>query len=282
MITAPNYSKLCRALNLTIKQHSRGSAFESFGEVNMAEVVRFTLTRKVISRLIAIQVLVAVILGILSMIAAYFGYVMGHDRVYGFVPQLYADLEGNVPSWYSSLLILFNAGLLFVAWSYAKSRRSAYTYHWLILAIIFTFLSIDEVSSTHTYLVEPVSRMLNTGGTLYLAWVIPYGLFALVVGISYIRFLFSLPKRQGLGFFLAGAVYVFAAAGMELIESPLEEVGDVFNMYYATLASIEESLEMIGMTIFNYALLDHLRANSNSVVFFHEDELTEPKIETSS
>jgi hypothetical protein len=66
---------------------------------------------------------------------------------------------------------------------------------WIILSIIFLFLSVDNISSIHERLATPTRYLLGTSGFLYYAWVIPYSMALCVFVPLYSKFLLSLPKK---------------------------------------------------------------------------------------
>lgn len=177
---------------------------------------------------------------------------------YGFVPLFDLDGERNVPSLFSGLLILSCGVLLSLIALGGRGRRVGRTY-WLGLAAIFLFLAVDEVVSLHERLIEPLRAALHTSGVLYFAWLIPYGIAGLLVGVAYARFLFRLPPATRNRMVVAGLVYVAGAAGLEMAGGwYLEQLGGQHNLYYELLTTCEESLEMYGMILFARALLRYM------------------------
>jgi hypothetical protein len=158
--------------------------------------------------------------------------------------------EGNVPSWYASLLPLICAGLL--AWISAIEQTDRA--HWRGLALGFLYISIDEAVSLH----ELLSALFDTEGVLRFGWVIPAGVLVLVLGLVYVGFLRRLARPTARRFVLAGALYVTGAVVFEL---PLgwwtDQYGDD-SLGYALIDWCEETLEFIGLTVFAAALLAHL------------------------
>src|SRR5215208_5096619 len=66
------------------------------------------------------------------------------------------DKEANVPTLYSSVTILFCAGLLaLIAGARKKGGKRDYLY-WAGLAVIFLFLSVDETAGLHERLIKPL------------------------------------------------------------------------------------------------------------------------------
>lgn len=206
--------------------------------------------RKIIAGLtIATALLVA---ANLAGLVAKFHY--GEHSLHGLVPLFDLDRERNIPSLFATALILFCAGL---AGAIARSgeNRSG----WLGLALIFTFLAADELVSLHERLIEPLRAALHTSGLLYFAWLIPYGLAVVLLGLLYLRFLLRLPGATRRRLIAAGVVYLAGAVGLEMIGGAyLETLGDRHNLSYELLTTLEETLEMAGMTLLARGLLLHI------------------------
>jgi len=171
--------------------------------------------------------------------------------------------EGNFPSLYSAFAIFFASGLLYII---AKStKRKKEYYNWMGLSFVFLFLSLDEWFSLHEKLAVPTRELLSTSGIFTFAWIIPYGIVLLIFTLAYLRFLFYLPKKTKYLFVTAGSIYVAGALGMEMVGGMIYELYGRHNLYYAIEYTIEESLEMIGIVIFIYALMGYICKNISSI-----------------
>jgi len=184
----------------------------------------------------------------------------GLRSAFGLVPLFNLSYEGNLPTWYASLLLLACAALLFLIGQLAASGRLPYRWHWRCLGLIFLYISIDEAVMIHESLNAPLRDALALGGIFYFAWVIPFALLLLVLFLAYLRFLLRLPRRFGALFVLAGAVYVGGALGTELPISAWYEVHGGDNLVYGLLNLGQESLEILGASIFCAALVGYLAA----------------------
>ncbi len=121
-------------------------------------------------------------------------------------------------------------------------------------------MAIDEDASLHELLIEPVRDLLPVAGPLYFAWVIPYGLAVLAIGVLYLRFVWSLTVRTRGLFIGAGSLYLAGALGFESVGGwYFSRHGDIEDLPYSLLVATEEFLEMSGVILFIYALLDYLR-----------------------
>jgi hypothetical protein len=187
--------------------------------------------------------------------------------------QFNLNEEANVPTFFSSLILLMAAGLLFFI--YATVQKSAKNKsYWLILSLIFIFLCLDEATQIHDELnLTFQSRYSTLPGFLSLGWVIPYFFMVLVVGISFTRFLFSLPSRTRNLFFLSGIIYVFGALILELFEGK-EYKHNGFSTSLFVFQTVQEVLEMGGVILFIYALLDYMGSFKTSVII----DVKEPEL----
>lgn len=210
-------------------------------------------------KILGIMISCVIFLHILAMIS-WFGF--GHDSVKGLVPLLHMQFEQNLPTYFSSFQLLVAAMLLGICAYDCKLNNGRRFWHWVGLALIFVFLSFDETAEIHERFSVITANLLGTSGNLKYAWVIPFGLFAAVVLVTYFRFLLNLPRKIGWIFFMAGGIYVFGAAGLEVFESRLhEDSGTIRTFEYMNLVTIEETLEILGVYLFIFGLLAYLTHN---------------------
>jgi hypothetical protein len=165
------------------------------------------------------------------------------------------DAEGNIPAWFSSSILLLCSVLLGVITHAVKRAGDRYSLFWGILSIVFVLMSLDETASFHERLIYPLRSLLDTGGLLYFAWVIPGGAFVVIFGLVYVRFLFNLPVTIRRLFIAAGALYVSGSVGLEMIGGLVSDLRGEGNLLYIALFTVEDLLEMSGATIFLYALV---------------------------
>lgn len=157
------------------------------------------------------------------------------------------DEENNLPTWFSSYLLLNNA---LVLWLIAASKSDAYRIYWIVLAIGFVVLSIDEVAGLH----ETFNTAIDTN------WAIFGGLIVLGVGVCMIPFLLSLPFRLALWFIISGSIFIGGAIGVELLSEDLNEE----TMTYAYASALEEGMEMLGALLFLFVNLKEMKNNGET------------------
>jgi hypothetical protein len=168
------------------------------------------------------------------------------------------DIERSIPTWFSSAQLLLCAILLALIAQVKQVVRDGYRFHWAMLSAIFVLFSIDEALAFHERSIKPLRNALNTSGFLHFAWVIPAALFVLVMLLFYRRFLLHLPAKTRRLFLVAGGIYVMGSLGMEILSGPVWEAVGKYRLIKDLLIVVEETLELIGIEIFIYALLMYL------------------------
>src|SRR5688572_22379392 len=165
------------------------------------------------------------------------------------VGLLSLSYEGNLPTWYSSALLLACSALLaLIARGAADHRR-----RWTLLAVLFGYLSIDESVGLH----EQLNSLVELGGPLYYGWILPAAAIVVALGLAYLRFVIALPAPTRRRVILAGCLYVGGALLMEIPLGLWTEAHGDGNLGYALIDFAEESLEMTGASLFLVALLRH-------------------------
>jgi hypothetical protein len=166
------------------------------------------------------------------------------------------NTEKNIPTFYSALALLFSSILLFLIAIYNKKYNLKY-YSWILLSIVFLFLSFDEILELHEHFVRLTQRLLSLSGFGTAYWTIPYLIATIILFLSLVRFLKELPIRTLKLFVLAGIIFIAGSVGMEIFGGRVEEIIGRQNIAYVFLYTIEEILEKIGVIIFIYALTSY-------------------------
>ena len=175
------------------------------------------------------------------------------------------DREGNLPTWYSSSMILICAALLWTAGRLCDASGERWARYWKMLSAIFVLLSIDEAAAIHEKTILPLRSLLQTSGLLFFPWILPAALFVIILSIVYWRFFFDLPRKVRTLFACAGILYLLGTLGLEAVSGLLAERhgfledGSVgFGEGFQMLATVEELMEMLGVVLFIYGLLLYL------------------------
>jgi hypothetical protein len=199
-------------------------------------------------------------------------YLTGHAQVYGLVWLFDVDAEKNIPTVFSTLLLLFAALLLAVITVLERKQTCSPVSQWALLSFGFLFMAADEAWSLHERLNNPVSKLLGDGnfGIFYYAWVLPGIALVLVLALCFLRFLLRLPAKTKRTFIIAATLYIGGAIGVELIGGRFIALHKTPNLTYSMIVTVEESLEMAGVIIFIRALLVFIADNYKEVQFRFE------------
>lgn len=194
-------------------------------------------------------------------------HVFGVDLPYDALSRLDVDGEMTVPAWFSALDLFFCALLMVAIAQLEHGHR--FVRYWWVLAAGFTILSLDEAVSLHEAVNDRIKSAF-TGAPAF-AWAIPGMLLAAAVGFCFVPFLRHLPRRYASLFLVAGAVYVFAAGGLELIAGKIidahggEDIETSSNNFpYVAETTVEEFLEMASVAVFVFALLTYIEGAGRS------------------
>lgn len=110
-------------------------------------------------------------------------------------------------------------------------------------------LSIDEVASLHETVSPTIRDALGVGGFLYYAWLIAALLMVAIVGALLTPWFVSLPQRLRITILVAGGLFLAGTVVLELIGGYLADTGTRMSTEWTVVASIEESLELIGVAV---------------------------------
>jgi len=196
--------------------------------------------------------------------------------VYLFAWIFNVDKEGSIPSLYSSISLIFCASLLgFIAFS-KYFYRSKYVLQWFLLSTIFLGAAWDEATQIHerfigNRLTREVASFLGIDITQvgFASWTIVVLPIVFLGCIFFFKVYSTLPRRErGLVlysgfFFFSGAVIVELMTSLIWTQSGY----DRNTIYWSVMVAIEESLEMLGVAFFIYALLSYIAQDVSQISF---------------
>ncbi|MBT8084653.1 MAG: hypothetical protein HKP32_04610 [Woeseia sp.] len=191
-------------------------------------------------------ILLAVVVNLVVIHVGLFVYNYTVDELHWLLLQMFdLDDERNLPTWFSSFLLLNNAFFIFV---YARSVKTRQKIYWQLLAVGFFLLAMDEVAGFHD--------TFNTA--IDMNWAIFGGILVLFVATLLVPFLLSLPKKFALRLLVAGFLYVSGAVGVELMSEDM----DAESVSYTLATALEEGLEMFGALMCLYTMLIEMQKNN--------------------
>lgn len=162
----------------------------------------------------------------------------------------------NLPTFYSAVALLLCSMILWIISIFHKANKEKYI-PWLGLALIFCFLSLDEILALHEHLVLITKNLFNLSGFGEAYWIIPYGIALIFFTIVYSKFLLSLPRNIIKLMVISAFVFISGSIGFDLLQQIQFELHGRSNWPHALLYTCEEFLEMFGVIIFIYALTSY-------------------------
>ncbi len=249
--------------------------------------MKVSFSRRFAVRSSVIFILTALSLSILSFVSTEQFYRAFLEPVIGLTPGLGIDLsngittlnvnsEHNIPTWFSTSLLLLCAVVLGGITYFKKQAGERYVRQWGGLSIIFAYLSMDEGAGIHEIASRALRSWLQTGGLLYYPWVILAAVLVVVFVLGYLGFLSHLPVRFRWLFIAAGATYVGGSLGGEIVGAYLDySLGkEPSSLLNSAQRSIEEFMEMTGAALFLYSLMRYTDQLKEVAVEaeFHQDE----------
>jgi hypothetical protein len=174
---------------------------------------------------------------------------LGHGYLFGFSRLLALQGETNIPAMFSAAAL----GACSIV-AFANRRRLGKVHPdrsaWSILAWVFAFMALDEAVMIHE-MADDIGRRVGAGGVFQHVGVFVYVPVVLWLSCRLFPFWLRQEKQLQVWFVVAGAVYVLAAAGLELPENWLESRGVSYDDIRLKLLFItEESGEMLAVAMF--------------------------------
>jgi hypothetical protein len=173
------------------------------------------------------------------------------ELVDALLPKLSLSYEGNLPTWFSSSLLLVCA---IVAGAIASAQPPWHRHWWGITAIL-AWMSLDEAAELH----EHLGGRIGTTGLLYFDWVIPAAGVVAIIAVIYWPFVRALAPATRTRLVIAAAIYLGGALVMELPLGWWTEQRGMEGLGYGLIDWIEETMEMIGAVLALVALVAHRR-----------------------
>jgi hypothetical protein len=178
------------------------------------------------------------------------------------VNLLDSDQKLNFPST-AKLLLMLGATLLFACIGLASTQRHART-RWLGMGVIFGLVTLDEFTYMHQRLSDAMHDVAGTHGPLRFAWVLVYLPLLAILAVVYLPFWRTLPTRLRYGLLIAAVLFAGGSGGIELVKGSIYD-DERWTLSYGLIASLSDSLELIGLTILVAILLEYLATLTHGV-----------------
>jgi hypothetical protein len=177
-----------------------------------------------------------------------------------FLVQVFdVDREHNIPTWWSSVLLMMGGLLAGLAAVEARQRRSRAAPRWILLSLLLALASLDEILSLHEQM-SPLMRahFAAISQVVRHAWVVPGILIAGLAAVALLPLLRDVSPRVRAWMIGAAAVYCSGALGMELLDGLSRPGREETSILHLAFPTVEELLELAGASLIIGMLLVHL------------------------
>lgn len=190
---------------------------------------------------------------------------LGKAFLYNIAPFFNVGVEANLPTFYSSVLLLGAASCFLLASHASKlcAHKKIITNSWRMLAVFFALLSLDEFVAFHEKLkliMTAMGKYIFIPNFMKSVWYSS----AIVICLALLAFLIPLlrslsPKVKGL-FIFSGLAFIGGAIGVEAVSLRVMNNSQdfSFDFLYLLLSTLEEFLEMAGVSLAIYAILVYI------------------------
>lgn len=222
-----------------------------------------TLSIRLSSKRVFLAFLVAIAALIAASIAFNSALVISNDHaaLNDIVHLVNLSGESNIPTWFTSSIFLVCSLLLYLIALAKYQSRDSCRHHWAGLAFVFILLSLDATATIHDWLLEQdLVSTWNTRGFLFFPWVIPGWIFVGLMTVIYFRFVFALPAQTRNLFIGSAIIYITGALVFEMMSAYLMDFYTDETIWRGLVATIKQSLELLGIITFIYGLLTYIRS----------------------
>jgi len=186
-----------------------------------------------------------------------------NDYVERIAHWLDVNAEASIPTWYAALALMSCSVLLAIVALATRRRGRPYPIQWGLLSIGFALLSLEEIIGVHSQATKVLRSALSstdgagTGYALILGAVVLVGIIVLVALFG--RFFLHLPRRTRMLFGIGIVTYLIGVLASDAVGDYLRGAFGGEGLLSIVILTLEEALEMIGVLILIYALLDYIR-----------------------
>ncbi len=182
-----------------------------------------------------------------------------------FIFEFFINNEGNIATFWNTLLLIITSALAFVIGSAKFSQKDKYRFEWLLLGLVFLYLSMDESAIIHEKFSILLKNMPDVNGWAHYKWIYAGAAAVLLLMVMFIRFYFHLDLRNKILFPVAMGLYLGGAFGGELFSGHYAQANGTKNIVYMLMTHGEELGEHIGIILMIFTLLTYLVRNYSKI-----------------
>ncbi|SFZ97915.1 hypothetical protein MNB_SV-5-1266 [hydrothermal vent metagenome] len=220
--------------------------------------MKITLKSNKIIQFLSTIAIILILLNTMMLIGYFY---IDNPKEFDFVQMVDLDQEANLPTLFSSALLLISAFLFYLLSKKSQILQDTSHLYWLGLSIVFVFLGFDESAKIHETLGDWTEQYVDASGYIHYPWVISYSIFVVILGFFYLRFFLKMERKVFWSFMKSAAIFLTGAIGFELLGANEASLHGSDTMLYCYYYTIEESLEMFGVIYLIGILLKLLDGN---------------------
>ena len=177
-----------------------------------------------------------------------------------------------MPTFYTSFLFVLCAYYCMRIGYAARMRQKPFAFIWIFLSTLLLFLSADEWFGIHENLIIPLRTVFDIEqGPFYFAWTTVYIGLVITVLLVTIPWLRALERKFRNKLLFSAGVYITGALVFEMIGSWVYSTnGYQYTPIYANIVTIEESLELIGLTLATLTLATYFARYTKAMPRFKQ------------
>ena len=184
--------------------------------------------------------------------------------LYAIKIQLSLHSERNLPTFYAGILLIISSLLLLLLRDISKRKYERRLL--LLMSILASFLSFDEMFMLHEHIAKMMRLKENYSTLFNVDWIIPYSILIIFSFLIGQRFLLSQPSQIKRLLILSFSIYIFGELGLEIFEDIIKSgIFLIPNNYIYISSFFEETLGLIGITLLNYTLLKMISLKSSKL-----------------
>ena len=173
-----------------------------------------------------------------------------------------SDQKLNFPS-AMKIVLLLSATLLFLLLAITVRDRW-HRKRWYGISAVFALLTVDEMTYMHQRLSDALHDFLGTSGPLKFAWVLVYLPLLAVLTVVYLPFWRRLANPLRWQLLVAALGFAGGSGGIEFFKSELFDDRH-WKLSFGLVASVSDSLELLGLAVLVTALVATLGRATSSV-----------------
>lgn len=217
----------------------------------------FTIFPKTTARFL---IIIGLVFAIISILIQFLKYFFDYNIPQRIIQLFNVDGESNFPTLYSALLLLMSSILTTIISFAEQHSGKRYAPYWKILSIIFVYLFTDELFQVHETINKALFKLNQAGASS--RWDVLNSILTAIFILSFAKFFLHLPAKVRRLFFLAAVLFITGAIGIEFVG--VHYYSHIYHqpIFLAeVISTIEEFLEMAGISVFIYGLLSYVSSS---------------------